>query len=81
MDTIELRDALNIMESGATFSLTAVKYDRNRKTGGELMKFRNVIYISQQASTGIRKIKLPDGQLRAIHQRLIIEFNNKTVIW
>lgn len=81
MSQIELQDALVIMESGDPVSFVAVKYDRNRKIGGQIMKFDNATLVGKQSTTGILKFRTPSGEVRAVHQRLITEFNNQKVIW
>lgn len=78
---IELSDVLQWMESNKPFSLEAVKYDRNRHTGGEIMKFHHAVLVSQHAKMGTIRLKTNSGHLRDIHTRLIIQFNGKRVIW
>jgi len=81
MEVIELRDALNWMRDGKPFSLKAVKYDRNRRTGGQIFNITHATLHNQYPELGILRIKTNSGQLREVHKRLIIEFNGKQVIW
>jgi hypothetical protein len=75
------------------FSLKVVTLDINRKTGGDILSIPAAIIDRQKAKAQkansrtprhyenrTRNIKIvSSGEIRKIHPRLIIEFNNKTV--
>ena len=42
---ITIQEILKEMDSGRPFSLTVVKYDRQRKTGGELLEIPEAILV------------------------------------
>ena len=52
MNTITLLDMLKEMETGAVFSLTLIRYDRKRKTGGQVVTYDEArLYQPAQKST------------------------------
>jgi hypothetical protein len=50
---ISLPQCLRIMETGASFSLCYVKYDRKRKTGGELRDIQARLVMSENKPKAI----------------------------
>jgi hypothetical protein len=47
-EIITIRECLEIMRAGNTFSLTCITYDRNRRTGGELLEIAEAQWLDPE---------------------------------
>lgn len=83
--TILLNEALELMESKKPFSVVFRKCDTNRRIGGELAEFNNVILHGSDWPNATRTVKPADDaqgdNLKAFHIRLMVYFNDRRVIW
>lgn len=82
---ILLNEALEDMEKKQPFTAVARTCDVNRKIGGELITFTNVVLHGSDWKNATRTVKPADDQkgddLKAFHIRLLIYYNGRRVIW
>lgn len=88
MKIMALKECLQEMETGKPFTVTFVKADRKRNTGGELKTYENCrLHYSRKDSPAnhyqhsTRNVMLQNGEIRKIHIRLIVQFNNARVVY
>lgn len=88
MEILALNDCLAQMQTGDRFTLTVVKADRKRNTGGHLRTYENCqLHHSPKDSQAnhflhqTRNLLLANGSIRKIHIRLIVQFNGARVIY
>lgn len=69
-DLITIKQCLDIMKTGAIFSLTCVRYDRRRKKGGDLLEIAEAQLLTaeqQEAETAKRQQRpLTASELQAL---------------
>jgi hypothetical protein len=95
-DVIQLMSKTDHTGKPVPFALKVVTYDRNRKKGGKILVIDKAIVERQSDKNkqtpgknsprhyenSTKNIMLiPSMQIRRIHPRLIIEFNNKQMIY
>lgn len=88
MEIITLKDCLKQMQNGFPFTVTVVKADRKRGSGGEMRTYVNCILkhspkdsVANHFQHQTRNLLLANKELRKIHIRLIVQFNGARVIY
>ena len=81
MSIITLKDVLADMTKGKPFDITYVKADRSRRVAGKMRSLEGVVLHSTDRKNSIRRVLLPNGKIRPIHIRLIVQYNNQRVIY
>ncbi len=82
MQVISLQDVLaTIQEKPEPFTVSFVTYDKRRPARSGLLRTYERCTLASLASIGTLKVRLPGGQVRPIHTRLITRFNSQKVIY
>ena len=96
-DVMRLMNKTDHKGDAVPFSMKVVRLDRNRNSGGDLLVIDKAVISRKKATNpsvtpskvspkhyenSTRNIQLiPSGEIRSIHPRLIIEFNNKPMFY
>ncbi|WP_434546684.1 hypothetical protein [Marivirga sp.] len=80
MLTMQMDEALDVIDSGQKFSATFCTADENRKTGGEIIHYDDIQCDGHYYPDPIRKFNLPNKRTITVHLFLIKDINGHRLI-